>query len=269
MKYRLLIIVLVIASFGAAACGGPSTAADPDPIQALLITGGGWHDFEAQKHILTEGIAERANVEWTIDHEAGDAADAKISRHETTEWAREFDVVVYNMSFSYVTDVEWIERIVSAHREYSVPAVVIHGSVHSYRRSDTDAYRELIGVASYEHDSHRPYTVENLQPEHPVMQPFPEAWETPNGELYEIEEVWPTVDVLARAWSEESEEYHPVIWTNELPGVNVFGTTIGHHNETMEHSVFLDMVTRGLLWTLDRLEEDGTPVSGYGPTDGS
>lgn len=266
MKNQLWVILLLIASIGAAACGS-RLPGPPPPIQALLITGGGWHDFEAQKGILTEGIAERANIEWTIDHEAGEAADAKISRHETTDWAEEFDVVVYNMSFSYVTDVDWIERIARAHREHSVPAVIVHGAVHSYRRSETDAYRELIGVSSYRHDSHRPYTVENRKPEHAIMQPFPEEWQTPNGELYDIEEVWPTAAVLARAWSTETEEYHPVIWTNELPEANIFGTSIGHHNETMRHPVFLDMITRGLLWTLGRLQEDGSPAPGYGPTE--
>lgn len=267
MTNNLWIILLLLAAVGAAACANQPTSSDP--IQGLLITGGGWHDFEAQKHILTEGLADRTNIEWTIDHEAGDEADAKISRHETTDWAEEFDVVVYNMSFSYVTDAAWIERIARAHHEHAIPAVVIHGAVHSYRRSDTDAYRELIGVGSYRHDSHRPFTVENLEPEHPIMQSFPEEWETPNGELYDIEKVWPTVDVLARAWSEETEEYHPVIWTNELREVNIFGTTIGHHNVTMEHPVFLDMVARGLLWTLGRLQEDGTPVAGYGPPEES
>lgn len=261
MNNNVWVILFLIASFGASACASQSSS--PEPIQALLVTGGGWHNFESQKKILTKGIAKRAKVEWTIDHEAGDDPEAKISRHKTDEWAKKFDVVVYSMSFSYVTDADWIEQITKAHREHSTPAVIVHGAVHSYRRSDTDAYRELIGVASYRHDSHRPYTVENLEPEHAVMQPFPTEWQTPNGELYDIEKTWPTVTVLAQAWSKETEEYHPVIWTNELPEVKMFGTTIGHHNETMEHPVYLDMVTRGLLWTLDKLETDGTPVAGY------
>lgn len=250
--------------------GAPSIhpASEPDPIKALLITGGGFHDFEAQERILTEGISERAAVEWTIDHKAGEETDVKISRHETTEWADEFDVVVYNMSFSHVTDADWIEQIAEAHREKAVPAVVLHGAVHSYRRTDTDAYRELIGVASHRHDAHRPLAVENLEPDHPVMRSFPEEWQTPNGELYDIEEVWPTVTVLARAWSEETEEHHPVIWVNELPEVPIFGTTIGHHNETMEHPVYLDMITRGLLWTLGELGDDGASVRGYESPEG-
>jgi uncharacterized protein len=38
-----------------------------------------------------------------------------------------------------------------------------------------------------------------------------------------------------------------VIWTKLYRGVRVFGSTIGHHIETMKHEVFLDTVARGLL----------------------
>jgi hypothetical protein len=31
----------------------------------------------------------------------------------------------------------------------------------------------------------------------------------------------------------------------------------------MGNPVYLDLVTRGLLWTLDKLRADGTPTNGY------
>jgi type 1 glutamine amidotransferase len=42
-------------------------------------------------------------------------------------------------------------------------------------------------------------------------------------------------------------------------------TTLGHHNATMADPVYLDLVTRGLLWSLDRLTERGETAPGYGP----
>ena len=45
----------------------------------------------------------------------------------------------------------------------------------------------------------------------------------------------------------------------------VFGTSLGHHNETQETDEFLDLVARGLLWTCDKLDDDGKPLEGYGP----
>jgi uncharacterized protein len=40
---------------------------------------------------------------------------------------------------------------------------------------------------------------------------------------------------------------------------------MGHNNETMEDPFYLDLVTRGLLWTVGKLESDGSPAQGYGP----
>ena len=50
------------------------TSREEPPVRALLITGGGWHDYEAQEGLLTEGIRARVGevaIEWTIIHEGG------------------------------------------------------------------------------------------------------------------------------------------------------------------------------------------------------
>jgi uncharacterized protein len=256
-----LLLVALFCSPAAWAQQSPSIAsrvatdgAKDRPIRALYITGGGFHDFVTQQAIVPPGIAARTNIEWTIDHTAGTSTEILIPRHAETRWADEFEVVVYNMSFSHVIDAEWIERIAHTHRDKGVAAVLLHGAVHSYRRSDTDAWRELTGAASYRHDQQREFRVEPLAPDHPVMRGLPEGWGPGIDELYEIEKLWPTVTPLARAWSVESEEYHPVIWTNTYGKARIFVTTLGHNNETMADPVYLDLVTRGLLWALGRLE---------------
>jgi type 1 glutamine amidotransferase len=55
------------------------------------------------------------------------------------------------------------------------------------------------------------------------------------------------------------------VWVNEYgeKKSRVFGTTIGHHNETMLEDTYLDLVTRGLLWASGKLDDDGKPVAGY------
>ena len=35
----------------------------------------------------------------------------------------------------------------------------------------------------------------------------------------------------------------------------VFGTTLGHNNETVADARYLDLVTRGLLWSVDKLND--------------
>ena len=42
-----------------------------------------------------------------------------------------------------------------------------------------------------------------------------------------------------------------------------FGTTLGHSNATMQDPVYLDLVTRGLLWACGKLDDNGKPKPGY------
>jgi len=110
-----------------------------------------------------------------------------------------------------------------------------------------------------------PFAVVNLKPEHPVMKGFPAKWLDDPDELYEIKKVWPDCTPLAEALTPIKEtDKHPCIWVNTYGKARVFGTTLGHGNETMQREVYLDLVTRGLLWACDKLDEDGKPKAGYG-----
>lgn len=219
-------------------------------IRALYVTGGGFHDFEAQEAIIPAGLAERIPIEWTIDRTAGTSTDTLIDRHRDTAWADEFDLVVYNMSFSHVVDPEWIDRIAHAHRDKGVPAVILHGATHSYRRSTTESWKALMGASSMRHDAQREFRVERIAPDHPIVRDLPPEWGPGVDELYEIERTWPTITPLLQAWSVESEAHHPVAWTNEHGAARVFVTTLGHNNSTMASPEYLDMVARGVRWAL-------------------
>jgi type 1 glutamine amidotransferase len=146
-----------------------------------------------------------------------------------------------------------------------LPAVVIHCSTHSYRAATTDEWRKLIGQSSYSHEKKRDLDVMNILPTHPVMKGFPAEWHDPQDELYKNEKLWPNFVPLAQAYGVDTQKNHVCIWVNTYGKGKVFGTTLGHSNETMETDVYLDLVTRGLLWACDKLNDDGTPKKGYGP----
>lgn len=242
-----------------------NTAAAQAPLRVLLLTGGGYHDYPAQKEILAKGIADRINARVTIDDEAGRSSAARISRHNDPNWLQDVDVVVYNICLADVRDNSWSEAIVRAHVEAKVPAVVLHCTMHSYNyRGDSPIWSQFLGVRTQRHQRQMAFTVEAVNAEHAIMQNLPTPWQTPHGELYEILEVFPTANVLAQAYGEESKKDQPTIWTNEFQGVRVFGTTIGHHNETMQTKQYLDLVTAGLLWAANRLDDSGKPLNGYG-----
>lgn len=219
------------------------------------MTGGGWHDFEAQKEILRQGIGARLQVEFTVDHEAGADPTAEPARFSDPAWAKPFDVVLYNMSLSREQKPETAQAIIDSHVAHGVAAVLLHGSLHSYRFTENPNWYRFIGVRSMRHEDMRALTHQALEPGHPVMAGVPDSWRQEQEELYVIEEMFPETLPLAQAHGEETGREHPTIWLNEYRGVRVFATTIGHHNETTASDAYLDLVARGLLWATGRLAE--------------
>ena len=241
---------------------GLTTGADTAPIRALMIAGGCCHDYDAQTTIVSEGISARANVEWTIVHEGGDSRDHKVSIYSNPNWADGFDVVVHNECFGGVADVPLVETIAAAH-EAGIPAVMLHCSTHSYRTAKTEAWRDTLGMASYSHEKRRDLNVINLRPEHPVMHGVPSEWLNPDDELYKNEKIGPNLIPLAQAYGQDTQRDHVCVWLNNHGRGKVFATTLGHQNSTMRDPIYLDLITRGLLWTVGKLQANGEPASGY------
>lgn len=240
-----------------------SAAESKKPLRALLVTGGCCHSFETQKLILSEGISARANVEWTIVHE-GDDREHRVSIYEKADWAKGYDVVVHNECFGFVDDVAFVERIAAPHKA-GLPAVMLHCSSHSYRKAQTDEWRKVVGITSMSHEKRRDMLVKSNGTSHPVMIGFPAEWANPQDELYKNEKIWPGAIPLARAWGEETQKEHAVIWVNTNGKGRTFSTTLGHTDATMSNPVFLDLVARGLLWACGQLDDNGKPKPGYGP----
>jgi len=233
-----------------------SEASPTKPLRGMLVTGGCCHDYDAQKVIITEGLAQRlGNIEWTI-HQYGEAKDSRAEAYDNADWAKGYDIVVHNECFGAMNDGALVERIVAGHRKYNVPAIFIHCSMHSYRTSSAaESWREFIGVTSTFHEKgKRPLTVIPTEDgkNSGLVKPLGDSWETPNGELYVITKVWPGTDVLATAYSTEQESDQPVIWTREEQGVRVFGTTLGHHNETVRSEPWQAIVSDGAKWAMGK-----------------
>lgn len=237
-------------------------AADAEkPIRALMVCGGCCHDYEQQKKIISEGISARAGVpiEWTIVHEGiptktDDARKTRVSIYEKPNWWKGYDIVVHNECFGAVDDNAFVEGITAAHAA-GIPAVMLHCSSHSYRAATTDEWRKLVGITSRSHEKNRDLTVKVIKADHPVMKGFPATWLDPKDELYKNEKIWPTATPLAQAYGEDTKQDHVCIWVNTYGKARVFTTTLGHSDETMSSPVYLNLVTRGFLWTLDRLKE--------------
>jgi uncharacterized protein len=238
-----------------------SAAQEQTSVKALMITGGCCHDYQNQKQIISEGLSKRVGgIEWTILH-YGEGKDVKADVYKNSDWINGFDIVVHNECFGAVEDTAFINGIVDAHTRTGIPAIMIHCSLHSYRTAtNADAWRELVGVTSRRHEKmNRRLDVVATEAgtSHEVLAKSSllasgKTWKTPNGELYIIENVWPGTTVLATALSVETHQNEPVIWINETNGVRVFGTSLGHHNETMLDDVWQEVVASGFRWAMQK-----------------
>ena len=231
-----------------------SNGEESKQLKALLITGGCCHDYSAQKQLIKKGLEARANISVTVVQQGGTTTNTKIPLYENPHWAEGYDVIIHDECFAAVDDPAWTQRILKPHQG-GVPAVVIHCAMHCYR-DGTDEWFKFCGVTSRRHGAHYAHEVLNRDAEHPIMKSWGPGWTNPAGELYWIEKVWPTAHPLAAAKNREKGNEEVCVWTNEYHGTRVFGTTLGHHNETVSHPKFLDLLTRGTLWACDQLNED-------------
>ncbi len=242
-------------------------AASVKPLRVLMVTGGCCHDYENQKRILSEGISARANVEFTIVHEEGPDGKKdrthRVSIYEKADWAKGYDVVLHNECFGAIEDVAFVNGIAKPHHD-GLPAVMLHCSTHSYRMAKTDEWRKVVGQKSMSHEKGRDLNVINIAPKHPVMIGFPDKWLDKADELYKNEVLYENFVPLAKAYGEDTKKDHNLIWVNTYGKGKVFGTTMGHNNATMEDPIYLDLVTRGLLWACGKLDDSGKPKPGYG-----
>lgn len=247
---RLLSLLLVCLASNSLLAADP-----PKPLKVLLITGGCCHDYDIQKDLISKGLEQRAHFDVTVVRQGGSSTNAKIPLYESADWSRGFDVVIHDECFADVKDRAWVDNILKPHKA-GLPAVVVHCAMHCYRDGRDDWF-SFCGVTSRMHGAAYPHEVLNRDATHPIMAGFGAAWANPAGELYWIEKLWPTAHALASAKNRERGTEEVCVWTN-LYGENktrVFGTTLGHHNETVSDPKFLDLLTRGTLWACGKLDE--------------
>jgi type 1 glutamine amidotransferase len=264
LRFRLAAGLCVLA----AAVAGLSSArpADDKPIRALLVIGGCCHDYAKQKDILTRGVSARANVQWAVSYDPDKGTKHLNPVYEKDDWAKGFDVIVHDECTSDVKDLKVIDRVLKPHRD-GLPAVVLHCGMHSYRSEGfpkTTPWFEFTGLASTGHGPQAPIEITLTDKESPITKGM-QGWKTINEELYNNSagKLHETAQPLARGKQtyktkdgKERTDDCVVAWTNKYNGkTNVFATTLGHNNETVADPRYLDLVTRGLLWSVGKLDE--------------
>ena len=152
-----------------------------------------------------------------------------------------------------------IQTILKPHQD-GLPGVVLHCGMHSYRTEGWNQKRatpwmQFTGLISTGHGRQEPIAVTYVDKHHPITEPLAD-WTTVNEELYNNHagHIEPTAHALASGKQGETEWV--VAWTNTYQGkARVFSTTLGHNNATVQDARYLDLVTRGLLWAVGKLDD--------------
>jgi hypothetical protein len=254
-----------------------SLAADaPKPLKVLLITGGCCHDYAAQKDILKKGIEARANVVVEQIHSDDKSTKPPLPIYGNPDYAKGFDVVIHDECAADISDPAIIKGVIKPHLD-GVPGVNLHCAMHCYRFGDFKApvavgaenagWFEYLGLQSTGHGPKEPIAITFTDKNSPITKGLSD-WTTTKEELYNnIQILSGRALATGKQRVKDKDLESVVVWTNEFgpKKTRVFSTTIGHFNETVADARYLDLVTRGVLWSAGKLKDDGAPAAGYGP----
>lgn len=250
----------------------------PKPLRALLITGGCCHDYAKQKDILKEGLEKRAHIVVDQVHTADKSTKPPLAILGNPDYAKGYDVVIHDECAADVSDPKTIAAVLAPHRA-GLPGVNLHCAMHSYRvgnpgtkvkpGEERAAWFDYLGLQSSGHGPQEPIEITFTDPAHPVTKGLTN-WATSKEELYNNIQILPNATPLARGKqivkkkskdqdgnekvTEQSVET-VVAWVSQFEKARVFSTTIGHNNGTVGDDRYLDLLTRGLLWSCGKLDQ--------------
>lgn len=240
---------LVLGFFGA-----PSASARP-PLKALFVTGGGYHDYAKLVPFLTSNLAERINIKFNAVY--------NMDALKSDKFADGYDVVVYDVCFDEADPIT-LENAIKVARA-GKPSVMIHCAVHAFRKSDkVREWENFCGMRSKVHDPYQSFSTEKLDPQSPITKAWPEDRKTPGDELYQTIEFIEGSHPLLRAKSPKDGREHIVCWIHTYGKGRVFATTLGNDFKTVESPDYLHLLANGILWSCDKLKDNGQPRAGYG-----
>ena len=218
------------------------------PVSAMIVTGGCCHDYTGQSKVLMDTLNAVMPINWTVVQGMTSVPEGKLPLYDNPDWARGMDIVIHNECWA---NGDLPAKVVQNITRPAVPRMFFHCSLHSYRVMKDDGWRELIGMTSRRHTRSHNILIKWAEGD-PITAGLP-PFVTPIDELYIIDKVWPDTKALATAVSPEAgNSTFPLVWTHDYRGTRVFGTSLGHGNETFHTNQFKELFTRGFRWALKK-----------------
>lgn len=232
---------------------------------------GTYHKYTPQLALFRDVIAKQAG--WELDVITG-THEGVIKKLRTKDFAKGYDVVVYNFCFAKSEDLESCNNVMAQTRENGVPAVLIHCAMHcwwgTYKSGEAgalgDAYTgqakakpalvkawrekhgdapfpawgDFTGIASERHGPKQPIVLHKVV-SNPMTARLPEGFTTVKSELYnnvyQIEGVEPLIEGV------QGKSKATIMWRCPQGKSQVVAISLGHSTEEFEKVEFQNLIT--------------------------
>jgi type 1 glutamine amidotransferase len=235
---------------------GPAVPQEKKPaapkLKALLITGGGYHNYKALNPVITKKLSALASVHFTVK--------SGLDVLKNKKFADGYDVLVYNFCFAGAKDKDVIANALKATRD-GKPTVLVHCAMHTFMASDD--WTDCCGMKTRRHDAFAAFQIVKADKDHPAVKALPDEWRTPGDELYQTIELGKRSTALLKGKNKKTRSEHVICWVSTYGKGKVFATTLGHDLKTTSLPEFQRLLANGLLWACGKLGKDGKPLAGY------
>lgn len=239
---------------------------DATPTQVLVLTGGGYHDFQGNTSALLEGLramdedAFAFEVMWLGDSdEAPDEFRSDRGLDDPTLFTSHDVVLAYCQGdLGFTEDVK--RRFLSFIRGGG-GYVAIHSAADSH--PGWDAYDDMLGGRFESHPPVGEMSVQIDVPDHEITRGLPTEW-TLIDEFYHLKRFrtdGKLVLMTGRSPGDTDDApLRPVTWEKNYGQGRVFYTILGHERSTFTDDRFVRLIHHALQWTSDAPQPDSDGV---------
>lgn len=243
----------LLALAGLFALAAPVVAAEPKPVELLIITGDHGHKWKETTKVLRDFLSAggRVNVHAT-ETPAKDLTDENLAKYDVL-------LLNYKDTANGPPETKWSD----ANKEAFLKAVkggkglvVFHHASSAFTKPNWDEFEKATGGGWRSQGNHGPmheFNVKTTAADHPISKGLPASFDHVNDELYANSVMVPGNVVLATAYSDPAKpkgtgKDEPVIWVNRYGKGRVYVNALGHDPNAMSDPNFQEWMRRGVIW---------------------
>jgi len=242
-------------------------------LKALIIDGQNNHNWKATTPVIKAILEDSGRFTVDVATSPGKGRDMSSFRP---------DFAAYDVLVSNYNGVSWPTETNADLEAYMAKGgglVIIHAADNAFPK--WEAYNRMIGLGGWGgrneksgpyvyykdgelvrdtgsgrgggHGSHRPFSIDTREPDHPIMKGLPKRWANGKEELYHLlRGPAENMTVLATAYDDPKHRGkgrdEPVLMTIAYGEGRCFHTVLGHATDGMEDVGFQTTLQRGTEW---------------------